>query len=100
MQPESLVCPFCHTEVSMGVKVCRGCQAEIKYNENTTSGMFLGFVGLFVGLIVIGIGATRGHAGIGLILGVILGISCAIFLGKAFKIKWSKEPMFYRQMKH
>lgn len=26
-----MTCPHCHTQVSHGAKVCRGCQAEIEY---------------------------------------------------------------------
>lgn len=101
MQPEILICPFCHTESSMGVKVCKGCQAEIKYNETPASAMVLVVIGIVITLfIALLIKTTMGSFIIGLIIGVIVAIFAVKILGKALKIKWNKDPMFYRQMKH
>lgn len=100
MQSESLICPFCHTEVPMGVKVCKGCQAEIKYNETPASAIILIVIGMFITLFIALSGKIMGSFLIGLIIGIIVAIFAVKFLGKSFKIKWNKDPMFYRQMKH
>lgn len=31
---EIIKCPFCFTESERGIKVCRGCQATVKYGES------------------------------------------------------------------
>lgn len=42
---KTMICPFCDEELRFGVKVCRGCQAEITYeHERTFSfGSFVAF---------------------------------------------------------
>lgn len=100
MQQEILICPFCHTEVPMGVAVCKGCQAEVKYNEVTGGSIFLGMIAGFIALIATFMGAMSGKTIVGLIIGVVLGVIVYKFLVKALKIKTTSEPKFYRQMKH
>ncbi|ULO00797.1 putative membrane protein [Campylobacter sp. RM5004] len=39
---KTMICPFCDEELRFGVKVCRGCQAEITYEyERIFSFVFL-----------------------------------------------------------
>lgn len=33
-----MICPYCDEELRYGVKVCRGCQAEITYGTNAWFG--------------------------------------------------------------
>ncbi|MBT0882766.1 hypothetical protein AVBRAN9333_08195 [Campylobacter sp. RM9333] len=42
---KTMICPFCDEELRFGVKVCRGCQAEITYEHERTfsSGHFVAF---------------------------------------------------------
>ena len=41
---KTMICPFCDEELRLGVKVCRGCQAEITYDDGSTAG---GIMSLF-----------------------------------------------------
>lgn len=45
---KTMICPFCDEELRFGVKVCRGCQAEITYDDGTGAAGVLGL--LFLGL--------------------------------------------------
>ncbi|MBT0884803.1 hypothetical protein [Campylobacter sp. 2018MI10] len=42
---KTMICPFCDEELRFGVKVCRGCQAEITYEHERTfsPGWFIAF---------------------------------------------------------
>lgn len=46
-----MTCPYCDEELRYGVKVCRGCQAEISYEPEPT-----GFL-----MFIIGCGIIYGH---------------------------------------
>ncbi|WP_267523844.1 hypothetical protein [Campylobacter sp. MG1] len=41
---KTMICPFCDEELRFGVKVCRGCQAEITYDDGSSAG---GIISLF-----------------------------------------------------
>ena len=100
-EQETIICPFCHTEVSMGVAVCKGCQAEVKYNQLTTGDFIMGIVGFFIALVFVALGdIAGGHWFIGLAIGAVVAYFIVQFIKKALKINSTSVPKFYRQMKH
>lgn len=96
-----MICSFCHSECNYGAQVCRGCQAEIKYNEQTLFSKFIWFLMMIVS-VPIGFFVYKyfhhyllayGIAFLAMILG-------RMIIVRTFKIKIDLPPQFYRHMRH
>ena len=95
-----MICPFCHAEVTHGAAVCRGCQAEIKYNEPTFMVYVIGILIVFCAMFGLAVGIGHHVVFLGGIVGLAIGIGIAVAIAKSTNIKFSKEPRFYRHMNH
>ena len=51
VQSNNLICPHCGFECQYGVRVCRGCQAEILYGPTFGESIGMGCVGGIIGIV-------------------------------------------------
>ena len=87
-----VVCPFCHTESNRGVKVCKGCQAEVQYGitKYVLWGSIIGpaFLGFVFSMMMKGAGMVWM-----ICIPAILGLTLAVY-------KTRKSVTFFRTMRH
>lgn len=77
----SIVCPHCHTNVPLGAKVCRGCQAEVEYGAPPAALLISLFVAVVVGINV----GTSTHSFVGWAVFIALSIGSVYGCIKFFK---------------
>lgn len=102
MSSNYMKCPFCGYEVEHGLTVCRGCQAEIYYpNESAFDNVFkyiyLAGVVAFSSfcLILTIIGTIKGTSSITELILLVFGlIFIGVFVWKAYFVK--RKPEFRR----
>lgn len=93
-----MTCPYCDEELRYGVKVCRGCQAEISYEPEPTG--FLMFI-IGCGLIYYHFKGFFPYTIVPLIIGIVtLLIGIFQFYLKITGKRGPAKPIFRRQFRY
>ena len=106
---KKLVCPHCHSEVFARASVCPGCGAEIvrgaTRQERVNAGCAFTFVGLVVGLSIMG--ASRNlpepdsDAALFVVLGLLAFAVAASLAGQGFaRLRHRSKVRFMRRYEH
>ena len=105
---EIIKCPFCFTESERGIKVCRGCQATVKYGESLMPyfiiSLIISVIGAYFTLRFLGehiftsIQNLSGSAGFSILAFILFILSMYILLIYVRSPDARKKVMFYRKM--
>ena len=108
---EIIKCPFCFTESERGIKVCRGCQATVKYGESlmpyfiisliiSVIGAYfiLRFLGEHIFTSIQNLSGSAGFTLFGILVFILFVLSMYILLIYVRSPDERKKVMFYRKM--